>query len=159
MYYLLINGQRTGPYTAQDIQQMLKKGGIGYETQFWKDGMLSWEAIGSQKQLFETSNYPHQQQYYPPQQFQQPMQYYQQPMMQPVMMNPPKSRVAFVLLGVFLGGLGIHNFYAGYVGKGIAQLLLNLFLFWTIVVPLGVTIWIIVELCTVDQDSNGNRMN
>jgi TM2 domain-containing membrane protein YozV len=159
MYYLLINGQRTGPYSAQDIQQMLRQGGIGYETHFWTDGMLSWESIGSQKHLFESSTYPTPQQYYPPQQFQQPLQYYQQPgMMQPVMMYPPKSRVAFILLGLFLGGLGVHNFYAGYVGKGIAQLLLNLFLFWTIVVPLGVTIWIIVEVCTVDQDSNGNRM-
>ncbi|MBQ3218003.1 MAG: TM2 domain-containing protein [Akkermansia sp.] len=26
----------------------------------------------------------------------------------------PKSRLAYILLGVFLGSLGIHNFYAGY---------------------------------------------
>ena len=28
------------------------------------------------------------------------------------------SKVAYVLLGIFLGGLGIHNFYAGYAGRG-----------------------------------------
>jgi hypothetical protein len=34
--------------------------------------------------------------------------------------TPTKSRVAYVLLGLFLGGLGIHNFYAGYTGKAVA---------------------------------------
>ncbi len=37
-----------------------------------------------------------------------------------------KSRIAYVLLGLFLGNLGIHNFYAGYTNKGIIQLLLTL---------------------------------
>lgn len=66
-----------------------------------------------------------------------------------------KSRVAFILLGVFLGGLGIHNFYAGYTGKAVAQLLANLFLFWTVVVPVGIWIWILVEVITVTHDAQG----
>ncbi len=37
--------------------------------------------------------------------------------------NPPKSKVAAALLCFFLGGLGIHRFYLGYTGLGIAQLL------------------------------------
>ena len=166
MYYLLINGQKTGTYSAQEVQQMLRQNAIGYETQFWKDGMFSWETIGAHKHLFETSNPPTQQQssyqqssY---QQYQQPQspQYYQQsPMMvQPAYNTANKSRLTYILLGVFLGGLGIHNFYAGYTGKAVAQLLLMLFLFWTVVVPLGITIWVIVELCTVDTDANGMRM-
>jgi len=36
-----------------------------------------------------------------------------------------KSRLAAGLLGVFLGWLGIHNFYLGFNGKGVAQLLLG----------------------------------
>ena len=36
-----------------------------------------------------------------------------------------KSKLAADLLGIFLGGLGIHNFYLGYTGKAIAQLLLS----------------------------------
>ncbi len=32
-----------------------------------------------------------------------------------------KSRLAALLLGIFLGGIGIHNFYLGKIGKGIAQ--------------------------------------
>ena len=173
MYYLVINGQRTGPYEAHDIQRMLKQGAIGYDTLFWKDGMFDWASVGSQRHLFETTSQQPQAQYYQqPQQYQQPqyhqpqygqqqMQpYAQQQMMQQRQMfsSPPKSRVAFILLGLFLGGLGVHNFYAGYSGKGVAQLLLTLFLWWTIVVPIGVTIWIIVEVCTVDRDAYGNPL-
>ncbi|MBQ2767712.1 MAG: TM2 domain-containing protein [Clostridia bacterium] len=46
------------------------------------------------------------------------------------MVNPPqaapaKSKLAAGLLGIFLGGFGVHNFYLGYTGKAIAQILLN----------------------------------
>ncbi len=36
-----------------------------------------------------------------------------------------KSRIAAGLLGIFLGALGIHNFYLGYTGKAIGQLLIT----------------------------------
>jgi TM2 domain-containing membrane protein YozV len=161
MYYLAINGQRTGPYEAQDVQQMLRQGAIGDETLFWKDGMLDWETVGSKGYLFETTyQQPQQPQMYQQPVYQQPpVQYQQQPILvQPVLINPAKSRVTFILLGLFLGGLGIHNFYAGYSSKGVTQLLLNLFLFWTIIVPVAVGIWVIIEVCTIDHDVYGNRM-
>ena len=37
-----------------------------------------------------------------------------------------KSRVCAGLLGIFLGAFGVHNFYLGYTGKAIAQLLITL---------------------------------
>lgn len=37
-----------------------------------------------------------------------------------------KSRLAAGLLGIFLGFIGVHNFYLGYDGKAIAQLLMTL---------------------------------
>ena len=37
-----------------------------------------------------------------------------------------KSKLAAGLLGIFLGSLGVHNFYLGYTGKAIAQLLISL---------------------------------
>jgi hypothetical protein len=40
----------------------------------------------------------------------------------------PKSKLAAGLLGIFLGGLGIHRFYLGYTTIGIVQLLLTVFL-------------------------------
>lgn len=38
----------------------------------------------------------------------------------------PKSKVAAGILGILLGSLGIHNFYLGFKGKAIAQLLITL---------------------------------
>ncbi len=37
-----------------------------------------------------------------------------------------KSKIAAGLLGIFLGGLGIHNFYLGFTGKATTQLILGL---------------------------------
>lgn len=55
------------------------------------------------------------------------------------------------LLGIFLGGLGVHNFYLGYIGKAVAQLILTLvgsifacFLFPLIAVGAS-SIWGLVE--------------
>ena len=36
-----------------------------------------------------------------------------------------KSKVTAGVLGILLGSLGVHNFYLGYTGKGVAQLLLT----------------------------------
>lgn len=42
-------------------------------------------------------------------------------------LNPQaKSKMAAGLLGIFLGAWGIHNFYLGYTGKAVAQLVLTL---------------------------------
>jgi len=37
-----------------------------------------------------------------------------------------KSKLAAGLLGIFLGALGVHRFYLGYAGIGVAQLILCL---------------------------------
>jgi TM2 domain-containing membrane protein YozV len=65
----------------------------------------------------------------------------------------PKSRTTFIMLGILLGGLGAHNFYAGYTGRAVGQLCLSvLTLFYLAVVS---WIWAIVEICVVDKDSAG----
>lgn len=85
----------------------------------------------------------------------QPM--YVQPMMvattanmQALVMGQPKSMVAAALLAFFLGGLGIHNFYLGYSGKGIAQLLLTL-IGWVffMIGPVVAGIWALVEFIMI----------
>ena len=46
---------------------------------------------------------------------------------QTVKINPDmqKSKMAAGLLGIVLGALGVHNFYLGYTGKALAQLLIS----------------------------------
>ncbi len=36
-----------------------------------------------------------------------------------------KSKIAAGILGILLGALGVHNFYLGYTGKGVAQVLIT----------------------------------
>ena len=71
----------------------------------------------------------------------------------------PKSRLAYILLAIFLGGFGVHNFYAGYTKKAIIQLLLTLLLGWTIIVPVAVFVWIILDIIQVTADANGVPMS
>lgn len=64
-----------------------------------------------------------------------------------------KSRLAYLLLAFFLGHMGIHDFYAGYVGRGIAQLLITVcsfgLLFWVS------WLWAIIEMIVVTKDAKG----
>lgn len=72
-----------------------------------------------------------------------------------VYQQSPKTRTTYIVLGIFLGWLGIHNFYAGYTGKAVGQLCLT-------VLTLGYLgiiswIWAIIEVCIVEKDSAGLR--
>ena len=73
--------------------------------------------------------------------------------------DTPKNRVVYILLALFLGSFGIHNFYAGYIGRGLAQLLITLLLFWLIIPLLAVWIWVIVEMIVIDKDAKGVKFN
>ena len=73
-----------------------------------------------------------------------------------------KSKLAAGLLGILLGALGIHNFYLGYTGKAIAQLLIGLLggLLTFGISTLGVAIWVLIEsimiLCgNIKTDAKG----
>ena len=57
-----------------------------------------------------------------------------------------KSKIGAGLLGILLGGLGIHNFYLGYNSKAVAQLLLTV-IGWIFagLGPIAAAIWGLVE--------------
>lgn len=67
-----------------------------------------------------------------------------------------KSRLAYILLGIFLGSLGIHNFYAGYTTRGVIQLLITVVSCGTLSVVSW--IWAIIDIVTVTKDANGVDM-
>jgi len=69
-----------------------------------------------------------------------------------------KSRGIYIILGLLLGLLGIHNFYAGYYGRGACQLIITLTLGWLIVGLVITGIWALIEIITVVEDANGNKM-
>jgi TM2 domain-containing membrane protein YozV len=56
-----------------------------------------------------------------------------------------KSKVVAWLLAFFLGYLGVHNFYLGFNGRGIMQLILSIsFIGLIISIP-----WVCIELLTI----------
>ena len=72
-----------------------------------------------------------------------------------------KSKIGAGLLGIFLGSLGIHNFYLGYNSKAIAQLLLTLIGSLACGIgPIVATIWGLIEGIEIlsgyiNKDANG----
>lgn len=75
-----------------------------------------------------------------------------------------KSKIVAGILGIFLGYLGIHNFYLGYKEKAIAQLLLTL-VGWIAcgIGPVAASIWGLIEgililTGSMDKDADGNPL-
>lgn len=114
----------------------------------------------NQQQQFAQNQFGQQnaQQQFGQQQYGQP-QYAQQPIggmvnqYQPQMMQSGgKSRMAAGILGLLLGGLGIHNFYLGYTGKAVAQLLITVLSFGLLAfIP---AIWGLIEGIMILTDKN-----
>ena len=72
-----------------------------------------------------------------------------------------KSKLAGGLLGIFLGSIGVHNFYLGYTGKAVAQLLITV-LSCGFLSPVS-AIWGLVEgiqilTGSINTDANGNPL-
>lgn len=82
-----------------------------------------------------------------------------QPQMQATMpAAAPKQMIIAFLLAFFVGGLGIHNFYLGKTGKGIAQLVLTI----TVIGALVSLPWAFIEAILIvmgkGSDSDGNPL-
>ncbi len=73
-----------------------------------------------------------------------------------------KSKMAAGLLGIFLGAFGIHNFYLGYTGKAVGQLLMTVLSCGILSIVSG--IWGFVEGImilsgSINTDANGNPLS
>lgn len=65
-----------------------------------------------------------------------------------------KSKVAAGLLGIFLGCFGAHNFYLGYTGKAVAQLLITILTLGFASFITG--IWALIEAILILSSSTGS---
>ena len=73
-----------------------------------------------------------------------------------------KSKIAAGLLGIFLGSFGVHNFYLGYTGKAVAQLLITLLTcgFGAFVSSIwGLIEGILILTGSINTDANGNPLS
>jgi TM2 domain-containing membrane protein YozV len=69
-----------------------------------------------------------------------------------------KRRIIFVILGILFGYLGFHNIYIGRINRGLFQIFVTSFLWFTAIVPLLVWMWSIYEVLTIREDFNGNPL-
>lgn len=72
-----------------------------------------------------------------------------------------KSKLAAGLFGIFLGAFGVHNFYLGFTGKAVAQLLITV-LSCGILSPVS-AIWGLIEgimilTGSINTDAEGNPL-
>lgn len=76
-------------------------------------------------------------------------------------MSNSKSKIAAGLMGIFLGCFGVHNFYLGYTGKAVCQLLLTILTCGILSFVSG--IWGLIEgililAGNIDRDAKGNKL-
>ncbi|HXU38172.1 MAG TPA: GYF domain-containing protein [Blastocatellia bacterium] len=150
-YFLVLNGQKSGPYTVNQMRVMWQSGTINAGTHYWQDGMTGWQALANIRHFLDT-----------PAAAQPTNQIVvnQVNQAQPILFHSAKSRGTFIVLGLFLGCLGVHNFYAGYSGKGVAQLLITVCVGWVFGLGFFITgIWALIEIIAVNTDAQGLRMS
>lgn len=73
-----------------------------------------------------------------------------------------KSKVAAGIMGILLGAFGVHNFYLGYTGKAVAQLLISVLSCFTL--SFASAIWGLIEgimilTGSINTDAQGNILN
>ena len=138
--------------TAQSPSQVVGQVDVNQQQQFAQN------QFGQQNAQQQFGQQQFGQQQFGQQQYGQ-QQYAQQPIggmvnqYQPQMMQSGgKSRMAAGILGLLLGGLGIHNFYLGYTGKAVTQLLITLLSFGLLAfIP---AIWGLIEGVMILTDKN-----
>ena len=158
MWYYELNSDRIGPVDEATMRSLIANRTISIDTLVWTNGMANWTPL-QQTQLAAGLPVP------PPTPYAAPAA---PPYNQvPASHHPEaKDRVAYVLLAIFLGELGIHNFYAGYTNRAVIQLVacivgIPIVAIMTcgigLILYAGLWIWNIIEACTVEQDANGVR--
>ena len=50
-YMLAVNGQQSGPFNMQQLQQLVQNGQLTSATYVWKQGMANWEPAGQVAEL------------------------------------------------------------------------------------------------------------
>lgn len=80
---------------------------------------------------------------------------------------PACSRLVYIVLAIFLGWLGIHNFVAGLTGRGWTQLIISIAGIVLAPCTFGIStlavfatfVWSIIDIVTIKTDARGIAMN
>lgn len=143
-YYILEGEETKGPFTIGQLRSMWSTGGITAKTMYCQEGDQQWRPLGSILHLLEPPPIPR-----TPAAASQPSI---------IIVRPTKSRGVYIILGLFFGCLGIHNFYAGHHGRGAAQLIVTILLGWLIIGLVITALWALIEVISETNDGDGQRM-
>lgn len=137
-YYILEQEEAKGPFTIGQLRSMWSTGSITMKTMHCQEGDEQWRPLRSILHLLETTS---------------------SVAPGPVLVvRATKSRGVYIILGLFFGWLGIHNFYAGHYGRGVAKLIITIVLGWAIIGLVITVLWSLIEIISETQDSDGQRM-
>jgi TM2 domain-containing membrane protein YozV len=143
-YIAYLNDSEQGPYTFEDLVMYEQTGDVSDGTQVRRanhDVWLKWSSIKAVHLEDERKRKLYAEKFGHP---------------ATAATGNQRSRMTYILLGLFFGCLGIHNFYAGYTTRGVIQLVITLLLGWIIVGVVVTGLWSIVEICTVREDALGH---
>lgn len=109
MYKIIgTDGKIYGPISEQQLRQWIAEGRANANTLIQVEGTDGWKPISSFPQFGQAT----------------PTGQYSAP---PVLSTDErKSKLAAGLLGIFLGGIGVHRFYLGYTTIGVVQILVTI---------------------------------
>lgn len=148
-FYILVDDETKGPYSLKQITGMYESGQLTMDTLCASDGDPNWKTVHDVVERATAAlggRSPNSQ--------------------APLHAGPtivqmarqPKSRTVYILLAIFLGMFGLHNFYAAKPGSGVIQLALTVLLGWILIGLLINLFWIVAEVFSVDTDGTGMKM-
>ncbi|MBL9078629.1 MAG: NINE protein [Planctomycetes bacterium] len=126
-----------GPYVLDDVNRLLAEGRLSHNDLAWVEGSPEWVRLG----------------YVPGTMAVPPVR----GMVDGEAVSDRRIVPAF-LLAFFLGVFGVHRFYCGRTGSGIAMLVVTLTLIGSVVTAIWATVdWILI-VCGVFRDGEGRRI-
>lgn len=147
-YYVEEMGEATGPYALRTLQQLAIKNRLDMMTMVCPAGKISQpEWVTLEQALQDNGLSATMSSLYP----------------QPVQQKGEQlSRTVYILLALFLGGFGAHNYYAGYSKQGGLQLAGTLFgcaaavvMPILVVLPACIGLWVLMDIFSTNKDAKG----
>lgn len=100
------DGRPYGPSTAEQVREWIAQNRVNALTLTQEEGGTDWKPLAQFPEFAVVLATPAA----PP---------------QLAAVDQRKSKLAAGLLGILVGGLGVHRFYLGYIGIGVAQILVT----------------------------------
>lgn len=128
--------QNYGPYSLEEANRLIVSGQLSRDDLAWVEGTPSWTRLGLVPGTVEV------------------------PPMPGSVPDGSSDRLILpaFLLAFFLGALGVHRFYVGKTGSGIAMVVLTLSIVGIVATAIWATVDWIMIVCGVFEDRDGKRL-